>query len=100
MGTDGSVWSTAQIYYSSANNGTNCAVLVAKKWAGTKHPMGINLSVDGRAGIQVNNGMFSSYAGPVTQKNTNGHCVTSNYFEDAPNGSSSSNDEIAHVACG
>ncbi|MFE2559770.1 hypothetical protein ACFXGT_27845 [Streptomyces sp. NPDC059352] len=97
---DGSVWSTAQIYYSSANNGTNCAVLVAKKWAGIKHPMGINLKVDGRTGIQVNNGDFAWYAGPVIQTNTNGHCVSSGFSEDAPNGSSASDDYIYSVACG
>ncbi|WP_143664482.1 hypothetical protein [Streptomyces sp. NRRL B-24572] len=100
MGVDGSVWSTAQIYYSSANNGTNCAVLVAKKWAGIKHEMGINLAVVGRTGVQSNSGQFAWYAGPVVQTNTNGHCVVSEFREGAPNGSSWSEDVTPHVACG
>lgn len=100
IGTGGEVWSTARIYYSTANNGTNCIVLVANKFAGTRHFMHVYLSVDGGAGSKEDKGQFASYAGPVVQTNTNGHCVSGGMWENSPNGSSQSGAGIYSVACG
>ncbi|MFI6647059.1 hypothetical protein ACIBI8_05445 [Streptomyces sp. NPDC050529] len=96
----GKVWSTGYIYYSTANGGTNCIVLVAKKYAGTPHYMYVSLSVDGRSGTKKDEGRFSSYAGPVTQTNTNGHCVSSTLWENSPNDEIQAGWPIDHVACG
>lgn len=98
---EGGVWSTARLYYSPADGGTNCMVLVAKKYAGTKHYMSVSMSVDGRSGYQKNEGQFAWYAGPVVQKNTNGHCISGTLWENAPGDNApQAGAGIYSVACG
>lgn len=97
----GEVWSTFKLYYSSANGGTNCAVLVAKKFAGTRHFMSVSLWVDGRSGTDTDEGQFSSYAGPVTRTNTNGHCISGNTWENSPTSTGpQAGMGVNSVACG
>lgn len=100
IGPGGEVWSTARIYYSTANGGTNCIVLVAKKYAGVRHYMSVTLWVDGRSGSKEDDGNFVSYAGPVTQTNTNGKCVSGTLWENSPGGNNQVGAPIDHVACG
>ncbi|MFF4435044.1 hypothetical protein ACFYZ4_38515 [Streptomyces sp. NPDC001513] len=99
QGSDG-VWSTSYLYYSSANGGTNCAVLVAKKWAGTRHYMSISMKVPGKSGPKENEGQFASYAGPVTQTGTNGHCISMILWENSPDNDHQAGRPVDNVACG
>ncbi|MFD8010498.1 hypothetical protein [Streptomyces sp. NPDC058955] len=99
-GPGNEVWSTAKLYYSSANGGTNCMVLVAKKYAGIKHYMYAMLRVDGRTGSHVNEGQFAWYAGPVVRTNTDGHCVSGGFWEYSPDNSIQTGAGFDSVACG
>ncbi|MFK0101677.1 hypothetical protein [Streptomyces sp. NPDC091040] len=94
-------WSTAYLYYSSANGGTNCAVLVAKKWAGTRHFMHISIQLSGvDSGLKKDEGQFTSYAGPVTLTHTNGHCISGTMWENSPDDNTQAGAAINKVACG
>ena len=43
----GEVWGQLRLYYSSANGGTNCAVLLAKKYYGKSHYMEVGINITG-----------------------------------------------------
>ena len=64
-----------QVYYSSANGGTNCAVLLDNE-AGDHY---MRVTIGGRPEVPVDwasdYGTFSSYAGAVGIRSTNGRCV-------------------------
>ena len=64
-----------QVYYSSANGGTNCAVLLDNE-AGDHY---MRVTIGGRPEVPVNwasdYGTFSSYAGAVGIRSTDGQCV-------------------------
>lgn len=93
------VWSTAYLYYSSANGGTNCASLVAKKFAGPRHYMSVGINVSGRSGYKEDEGQYSSYAGPVSQTGTDGHCINLLLWETVP-GVVDGGRTVDNVACG
>ncbi|GHD20226.1 hypothetical protein GCM10010313_52410 [Streptomyces violarus] len=71
----GEVWGQLRLYYSSANGGTNCAVLLAKKYYGTTHYMEVGINISGSSNTKLDSGAYSHYAGPVTVTQTNGHCI-------------------------
>ncbi|MFH8493641.1 hypothetical protein [Streptomyces coeruleorubidus] len=71
----GEVWGQLRLYYSSANGGTNCAVLLAKKYYGTTHYMEVGINISGSSDTKLDSGAYSRYAGPVTVTRTNGHCI-------------------------
>ncbi|KAF3466611.1 hypothetical protein [Streptomyces sp. Tu 3180] len=71
----GTVWGQSRLYYSPASGGTNCAVLLAKKYYGTSHYMEVGISISGSGNTELDSGAYSYYAGPVTVTSTNGHCI-------------------------
>ncbi|MBJ6639685.1 hypothetical protein H4K36_20780 [Streptomyces sp. DHE7-1] len=95
---NGDVWATAYLYYSSANGGTNCAVLVARKYAGVSHYMTVAINKSGSSTWKGNDGAFSSYAGPVTVTGTDGHCINLKFAED--NGGLWVGRDVNNVHCG
>ncbi len=99
IGTNNEVWSTAYLYYSSAGGGTNCAVLVAKKFAGTRHPMKIGIRI-GNGTRTEDEGNFHSYAGPVSKTSTNGRCITLSLSEEDPRNGNWAGRSVDDVACG
>ncbi|GAA4124293.1 hypothetical protein GCM10022415_30170 [Knoellia locipacati] len=64
-----------KVYYSTASGGTNCAVLLDNE-AGDHY---MRVTIGGRPEVPVDwasdYGTFSSYAGAVGIRNTNGRCV-------------------------
>ncbi|WP_326844472.1 hypothetical protein OHB33_40635 (plasmid) [Streptomyces sp. NBC_01558] len=95
--TDGSTWGTIYVYYSSANGGTNCAVNVAKKYAGQRHLLEVRISQGNRAEKQ--SGYFYEYAGPVSLTNTDGKCITLAGWVTSPSGNAVG-DQWTDVHCG
>lgn len=78
----GTVLGKLYVYYSSANNGTNCAVTVDTYYGqNTKKLMTavIERCADSACSYidyqDSEHDYFYSYAGPVTITNTNGHCI-------------------------
>ncbi|MFF7451310.1 MULTISPECIES: hypothetical protein [unclassified Streptomyces] len=71
----GEVWAQLRLYYSSANGGTNCAVLVAKKYYGDLHYMEVGINISGSSNTKLDSGAYKYYAGPVSVTSTNGHCI-------------------------
>ncbi|MEV7890748.1 hypothetical protein ACWD3I_42080 [Streptomyces sp. NPDC002817] len=71
----GEVWAQLRLYYSSANGGTNCAVLLAKKYYGDVHYMEVGISISGSSNTKLDYGAYKYYAGPVSVTSTNGHCI-------------------------
>ncbi|GAA5184177.1 hypothetical protein GCM10023322_25060 [Rugosimonospora acidiphila] len=75
-----------QLYYSSANSGTDCAVNVATTAGGAGHAKQMSVDIDkcdeDVPGICASStfdgdvGQYLSYAGPVQVTGTNGHCVS------------------------
>ncbi|MFC9815097.1 spore-associated protein [Streptomyces virginiae] len=84
----GEVWSTVQVYYSAGNGGTNCAVNIAKKYAGQRTYMQIHIRKSGTDKGVSDSGHYTSYAGPVNVTGTNGRCITVSGEAGAPNGNS------------
>ncbi len=94
----GSIWSTLNVYYSSANGGTNCAVNVAKRYAGTRHGLEVHIfQGDRRADDR---GKYSQYAGPVSLTSTNGRCITVSGEVSNPSGSSVIVHKVPDIHCG
>jgi hypothetical protein len=62
--TDGSVWGTLHLFYSSANGGTNCVVNVARKYYGQKQLLEVSIRQGDRFKKQED--YFYEYAGPVS----------------------------------
>ncbi|MFF9689422.1 hypothetical protein [Streptomyces sp. NPDC014623] len=94
----GSTWGTINVYYSSANGGTNCAVNVAKRYAGTPHLLEVNLFQGNRKA--EDEGKFSQYAGPVSLTSTNGDCITVSGWVTSPLGSTAVGDKWQDIHCG
>jgi hypothetical protein len=99
IGTNNEVWSTAYLYYSSADGGTNCASLVAKKFAGTRHQMKVAIWL-GDGARKTDDGNYVSYAGPVSKTSSNGHCVSLSLSETDPRDGSWAGRTVDDVACG
>ncbi|MFJ2949078.1 hypothetical protein ACIO8H_15835 [Streptomyces sp. NPDC087226] len=93
----GEVWGQLRVYYSSANGGTNCAVLLAKKYYGSSHYMEVGINISGRSG-KLDSGAYQYYAGPVTVTGTNGHCIDVGGGED--NGGIWAGRSVKGVHCG
>ncbi|MFJ3941786.1 hypothetical protein [Streptomyces parvus] len=96
-GADKSTWGTINVYYSSSNGGTNCAVNVAKKYAGTPHGMEVHLFQGSRRADD--RGKYSQYAGPVSLTGTNGKCITVSGEVSNPSGSSVTLDKWSDIYC-
>ncbi|AKU17256.1 hypothetical protein [Luteipulveratus mongoliensis] len=63
-----------QLWYSSANNGTNCLMVFDR--ATGSHQMDAGLAIKGAPGFgKEDSGTFSSYAGGIQATNTNNRCV-------------------------
>ncbi|MFF1833776.1 hypothetical protein ACFVXE_06175 [Streptomyces sp. NPDC058231] len=82
----GSTWGTINLYYSTANGGTNCAVNVTKKYVGTPHHMEVHLFQGSR--VKNDSGTYSQYAGPVSLTGTDGDCISVSGEVDDPAGNS------------
>lgn len=96
--TDGSVWGTLHLYYSSANGGTNCVVNVARKYSGQRHLLEVSIRQGDRFKKQED--YFYEYAGPVSLTSMDGHCVTVSGWVTAPNNGKAVGDQWANVHCG
>jgi hypothetical protein len=94
----GEVWGQLRLYYSSANGGTNCAVLLAKKYYGTVHYMEVGINISDSSNTKLDSGAYSHYAGPVTVTSTNGHCIDLGGGED--NGGLWAGRSLKGVHCG
>ncbi|EFL40079.1 hypothetical protein ACFTZ8_35545 [Streptomyces fungicidicus] len=94
----GEVWGQLRLYYSSANGGTNCAVLLAKKYYGKSHYMEVGINITGSSNNKLDYGAYSYYAGPVTVTSTNGHCIDLGGGED--NGGIWAGRSLKGVHCG
>jgi hypothetical protein len=99
IGVNSEVWSTAYLYYSSADGGTNCAVLVAKKFAGTTHQMKVGIRL-GDGALKIDDGNYEWYAGPVSKTSSNGHCVSLTLSETDPRNGNWAGRTVDDVACG
>lgn len=73
---------TVYLYYSKANNGTNC--VIAKKsgaWKGKKTFMNLHIERSDASHLgyypylAYDSGAYASYAGAISIPNTNGRCV-------------------------
>ncbi|MFV8187531.1 MULTISPECIES: hypothetical protein [unclassified Streptomyces] len=84
--TDGTVWGSIYVYYSSANGGTNCAVNVSKVYVGQPHHMEVHLFLGSK--VVSDSGTYSSYAGPVRVTGADGKCIDITGEVDAPSGKS------------
>ncbi|WP_328306913.1 hypothetical protein OG432_01590 [Streptomyces sp. NBC_00442] len=71
--SEGTVVSKVQLYYSSANNGTDCAVNTAVLYAGKTTQLSVYIGVGSTYDGDMGN--YTSYAGPVKVTGTNGRCV-------------------------
>ncbi|MFE9600488.1 hypothetical protein [Streptomyces hokutonensis] len=96
--TDGSVWGTIHLYYSSADGGTNCAVNVARKYSGQRHMIEVVISDGSRTDADKNH-YYYEYAGPVSLNKMSGKCVTVSGWVTSPSGSKSVGDQWANVHC-
>ncbi|MFI6490586.1 hypothetical protein [Streptomyces sp. NPDC050564] len=96
--TDGSVWGTLHLFYSSANGGTNCVVNVARKYYGQKQLLEVSIRQGDRFKKQED--YFYEYAGPVSLTGMDGHCVTVSGWVTSPSGSKAVGDQWADVHCG
>ncbi|AZP19360.1 hypothetical protein ACIGMX_12850 [Streptomyces aquilus] len=94
----GEVWAQLRLYYSSANGGTNCAVLLAKKYYGTTHYMEVGINISGSSNNKLDYGAYKYYAGPVSVTSTNGHCIDLSGAED--NGGVWAGRSLNRVHCG
>ncbi|WP_051836323.1 hypothetical protein [Streptomyces sp. NRRL F-2580] len=96
----GEVWSTIQVYYSSGNGGTNCAVNIARKYAGQRTYMQVHIGRSNVDGEWVSDsGHYTSYAGPVNVTGTNGYCINVAGEAGSPDGSSAG-DRFSDIHCG
>ncbi|MFJ1709814.1 hypothetical protein [Kitasatospora sp. NPDC088346] len=97
------------LYYSPANNGTNCVVNVATSEGGygTRHWMAVGISVCGYSPGTCPNenhhegeeGAFQYYAGPKSIYSTNGECLKIRGVNVSPNNGTGIREE-AGVHCG
>lgn len=86
-----------EVWYSSANGGTNC-VLVYDDAPG-KHWMTVGVMIP-KAGakIHTDSGRFYTYAGPVKVTKTKGTCIS--FYAEVMNGGISYRQAINRVHCG
>jgi hypothetical protein len=96
--TDGSIWGTIHLYYSSADGGTNCAVNVARKYYGQRHMLEISMLQGNRSDTDRNH-YYYEYAGPVSLNHMNGKCVTVGGWVTSPSGSKAVGDSWDDVHC-
>lgn len=85
--TNGTVMSTARVYYSSANGGTNCVTNTAGLYYGKVTQLSATIERNNLTGRKSDMGDYRYYAGPVTVTGTNGRCI--NIDVSASNGPSS-----------
>jgi hypothetical protein len=103
-------WGQVRLYYSSAEGGTNCASLVAQKYAGQRHYMCVGIRkgslgqscAHGQPNTKsLNTGYFEEYAGPVKVTHVDNACISLNAAEDSPAGPANGYDTpIYNVHCG
>jgi hypothetical protein len=88
-GNTGTIYATIHLYYSSANGGTNCAILHKNRWHNEKrNDMFIGINKCGTRGCTTGNNFAQSdhsldqtpqgyfhYAGPVEVRQAAGECV-------------------------
>ncbi|MFI9101243.1 hypothetical protein ACIGXA_12030 [Streptomyces fildesensis] len=96
----GGTWGYVNLYYSSSNSGTNCAVYVATKYVGTVHGMEIEIKRSNQSSWISDNGRYTKYAGPVTVGGTNGTCIDLEVKSEAPDASVGFGSEFLGVHCG
>ncbi|WP_411082658.1 hypothetical protein [Streptomyces sp. cmx-18-6] len=84
--TNGTVMSTARVYYSTANGGTNCATNTAGLYYGKVTQLSVAIERGNLTGRQSDLGDYKYYAGPVRVTGTNGKCI--NIYVGATNGPS------------
>ncbi|WP_328311528.1 hypothetical protein OG432_15515 [Streptomyces sp. NBC_00442] len=88
----GETLSHTYLFYSSASNGTDCAVTVAAKYAGKAYELGVDIWTSDWVQHDGDLGNYASYAGPVKITNTNGKCL--NLEATVGNGPMHSNGEV------
>ncbi|MET7675684.1 hypothetical protein [Streptomyces seoulensis] len=99
--TGGTQYGVVQLYYSTANGGTNCAVLIDTYFgSGVAKSMNVGIyrcvagttaggNCDGKNFDlhQLDSGTYTSYAGPVSVTGTSSRCISLLAYEDNPNSS-------------
>lgn len=63
-----------EVYYSPAHNGTNCLKTVSEK--SSRRYLQVWGTVLGTGQINSDEGLYRSYAGPLTFTGTNGRCIS------------------------
>ncbi|MDH6189176.1 hypothetical protein EES44_24550 [Streptomyces sp. ADI96-15] len=63
-----------EIYYSPANGGTNCVTTVSEKTS--RRYLHVWATVVGTDKINSDEGLYRSYAGPITFTGAAGHCIS------------------------
>ncbi|MFF6794491.1 hypothetical protein ACFY9C_36095 [Streptomyces filamentosus] len=73
--TDGTIVSTARVYYSSANGGTNCVTNTAVLYYGKLTQLNVWVGRHDGTGVVGDLDDYRYYAGPVSVTRTDGKCI-------------------------